>query len=171
MTARSFNDLLNRIQQGDMSALQPIYLAYYKSMCNQALGVVHSRADAEDIASESMLKLVKFAQNPSHANVKDCGAFLYTLTHNTALDFVRKQKRVVQADDDRLVVTADEKDNYILHEAIRTLPEQDYKIAQMFYFYDCKIKTIASELGMSVSAVKWHLSDIRKKLYDILKNN
>lgn len=170
MTAGQFNHLLSRIKSGDMSALQPIYLAYYKSMCNQALYIVHNRADAEDVASDAMMKLVHYAQKPDGEYIKDGGAFLYTLTRNTALDFLRKQKPTADIDE-MTIASDDDTDKLLLSGAIQNLPEQDIKIAQMFYYYDCKIKQIAKETGMTVSAVKWHLSEIRKKLYEILKTD
>lgn len=155
-----------------MSALEPIYSAYYKSMCNQALYIVHSKTDAEDVASEAMIKLIRYAQGPSYQYIKDSGAFLYTLTRNTALDFLRKNKQTVELDEDMPSDSGDDGDldKLVLYDAMKSLSEQDFKIAELFYYYDCKIKTIAEETGLTVSAVKWHLCEIRKKLYDILKN-
>lgn len=154
-----------------MSALEPIYSAYYKSMCNQALWIVHNKTDAEDVASEAVIKLVRYAQSQSYQYIKDSGAFIHTLTRNTALDFVRKNKQTVELDDD---IPSDsgnvDLEKLVLFDAMKNLSEQDFKIAELFYYYDCKIKTIAEETGLSVSAVKWHLSEIRKKLYQILKN-
>lgn len=54
-------------------------------MCGQALGIVRNKQDAEDVASEALLKLIKYARG-DFADVKDCGAFMYTLVRNTALD-------------------------------------------------------------------------------------
>lgn len=159
-----------------MSALEPIYSAYYKPMCNQALWVVHNKQDAEDVASEAIIKLVKYATGGG-AYVKDGGAFIYTLVKNTALDFVRKQKHAVSLSDEVADTLSDggdgngELDKIAIHEAMKSLSEVDFKIAELFYYYDCKIKTVATETGMTVSAVKWHLSEIRKKLYEILKNS
>lgn len=170
MTSGTFNSLLRRIQQGDMSALQPIYSAYYKSMCNQALWIVHNKSDAQDVASDSLLKLVKYAQRPEHAEVKDCGAFIYTLVRNTALDFVRSRSRTAELADVP-VERGDGIEQIALSDAMKGLSEQDFKIVELFYFYDCKIKTVAEQTGLSVSAVKWHLADIRKKLYKILRNS
>ena len=171
VTARSFNDLLRKIQQGDMSALEPIYSAYYKSMCNQALWIVHSKADAEDVASEAMMKLIRHAQSQSYEYIKDGGAFIHTLTRNTALDFLRKNKQTVELDDDIPVADGDGGlDKLAIYDAMKNLSDLDFKIAELFYYYDCKIGTIAEDTRLSVSAVKWHLSEIRKKLYEILKN-
>lgn len=154
-----------------MSALGPIYSAYYKSMCNQALWIVKNNTDAEDVASEAMLKLIRYAQNSDFVYVKDSGAFVHTLTRNAALDFLRKKKDTVELDENTPSVESDGGlDKLALADAMNSLSDCDFKIAELFYFYDCKIKTIAEEVGLSVPAVKWHLSEIRKKLYEILKN-
>lgn len=169
MTTHHFNDLLRRIHDGDASALEPIFSAYYKSMCSQAWWVVHNKQDAEDVASEAVIKIMNYAQKPNRAYIKDVGAFVYTLVKNTALDFLRK-RHTLPLDSD-VVVEDDMSDKAVVIEAMRTLSDIDFKIAQMFYYYDCKIKTIAEECGMTVSAVKYHLGEIRKKLYEILKND
>ena len=144
-----------------MSALEPIYSAYYTPMCNQALWIVHNRQDAEDVASEAIVKLVNYARGGA-AYVKDGGAFVYTLVRNTALDFVRKNKHAVSLSDEMANTLSDggasdgELDKIAIHEAMKSLSDLDFKIAELFYYYDCKIKTIATETGMTVSAVKWH---------------
>lgn len=155
-----------------MSALEPIYSAYYKSMCNQALWIVHGKTDAEDVASDAMLKIIRYAQNPDFDYVKDSGAFVHTITRNTALDFVRRNNKTVELDENLAHGERDDElDGIVVSDAMKNLSEQDFRIAELFYYYDCKIKTIAEETGLSVSAVKWHLSEIRKKLYNILKNS
>ena len=168
---RNFNDLLRKIHDGDVSAIEPIFSAYYKSMCTQARWIVHSKQDAEDVASEVLIKIISYAKSADRAAVKDAGAFIYTLVKNTALDFLRKNRRTVPLDGDIPFEHDDGLDKKTVYDAMRTLSEQDFKIAEMFYYYDCKIKTIAEELDMTVSAVKYHLGEIRKKLYEILKND
>lgn len=172
MTAHRFNDLLCRLYQGDMSALEPIYLEYYKSMCGQAMWIVRNSSDAQDVASDVMIKILGYAQNADRAYVKDVGAFLYTLTRNAALDTVRKRKFTAPLDLADVPTPFDEGiDKAVIFSAVKTLSEQQFKIAEMFYYYDCKIKTIAQHTGLTVSAVKYHLSEIRKKLYKILKTD
>lgn len=167
---RNFNDLLRKIHDGDTSAIEPIFSAYYKSMCAQAWWIVRNRQDAEDVASEAIVKILSYAQNTDRADIKDAGAFICTLVKNTALDFVRK-RRTAPLDGDIPFDQDDGLDKITVYNAMRTLSEQEFKIAEMFYYYDCKIKTIAEALDMTVSAVKYHLGEIRKKLYEILKTD
>ena len=171
MTAHCFNDLLRKIHDGDNSAIEPIFSAYYKSMCTQAWWIVRNKQDAEDVASEAIVKIISYAQNTDRADIKDAGAFIYTLVKNTALDFLRKNARTVPLDGDIPFEQDDGLDKAAVYDAMRLLSEQDFKIAEMFYYYDCKIKTIAEALDMTVSAVKYHLGEIRKKLYKILKTD
>ena len=154
-----------------MSAAEPLFCAYYKSVCSTAYFIVKNRHDAEDIASEVILKIISYANNSDRAYVQDAGAFVYTLTKNAALDLLRKKRRMVESDDDTPSDFDDGTERSDVFAALNRLPEQQRKIAQMFYYYDCKIKTIAAELGMTESAVKYHLSEIRKKLYEILKTD
>ena len=145
--------------------MELIYNEFYISMCGQALWIVRSSQDAEDVASEALLKLIKHAQGEC-TPVKDCGAFMYTLVRNTAFDFLRKRKNTVQLNDEDIAADSgdcDYTDKIVVAEAMKSLSEIDFKIAEMFYYYDCKIKTIAASTGLSVSAVKWHLYEIRKK--------
>ena len=171
MTAHCFNDLLRKIHDGDTSAIEPIFSAYYKSMCNQAWWIVRSRQDAEDVASEAIIKIISYAQNTDRAAVKDAGAFVYTLVKNTALDFLRKNARTAPLDNDVPFEQNDGLDKIAVYDAMRTLSDIEFKIAEMFYYFDCKIKDIAEELDLTASAVKYHLCEIRKKLYKILKTD
>ena len=157
-----------------MSALAPIFDEYYKKIESEAAWII-PKSDAADVASEVMLKIISYAKANADPSVKDAGAFVYAMTKNTALDFYRKSKRTSpieyiesvpdgRADSDGLL------DKATIKNAIDKLSETDRQIAVMFYFYDVKIKSIAKELNMTVSAVKWRLTEIRKKLYEIIKN-
>ena len=171
MTTRYFNDLLRKIQDGDTSAIEPIFSAYYNSMCFSAWWTVRNKQDAEDVASEAVVKIIGYAQKPNHAYVKDAGAFIYTLVKNTALDFLRKNSRTAPLDKDIPFEQDDGLEKAAVYDAMRLLSDSEFKIAEMFYYYDCKIKEIAKQLDMTVSAVKYHLGEIRKKLYKILKTD
>ena len=78
-------------RDGDIEAFNVIYRAYYRAICFFSLGIIKQQAEAEDIASEAMIKLWKAKGGfTSEAAIR---SFLYVTAKNTCIDYVRAQRR------------------------------------------------------------------------------
>lgn len=174
MRKEKFNKLLQEIHKGNINALEPIYREYYTKMIFTAEYILHNKSDAEDIASNVLVKIVSFAKKHPKPNIDNAGAYINAMVRNTAIDFINRKKKSVSVESLDTVVkepsVADDWAGYIdLQNIVSTLSDQDQQIVQMYYFYDYKIKTIAKELNIPIGTIKWKLNQIRKKLNKKIK--
>lgn len=93
MTEAEFEGSIRRICAGDKNGLKEIYEAYFPYLYSVILGIVKSRENAEDIASDFFIKLWTLAESYKPGNGHK--GYLATIARNMAIDFIRKQKREV----------------------------------------------------------------------------
>lgn len=169
---KQLNRLILRIARGDASALDELFSLMGKRMYALAVGIVKTRADAEDVVSESFVKLVRFASNFKEDNGY---GFLMRIVRNTAFDFLRKNKRTATENIDDFFSLADERyspekreDALLLEKAIKSLPPLEKKMIYYRYYLDLTVREIARETGMSKSAAARALLRAEEKLRELL---
>ena len=128
-------------------------LAYY---------YVKNHHDAMDILQESILKGYS-----SLSKIKDESSidkYLNRIIINTAIDFIRKNSKMIFTDDECLkekIVDFDENDiNY----AVEDLESELKSIIVLKYFHGYKISEVAEILDISVSTVKNRMHKALKQL-------
>ena len=91
MTDQNEARLVKRAKQGDMHAFEELIIQHEKIVYNVALRMMNHSEDAKDISQEVFLKLWRtLAQYQFDAAFS---TWLYRLTQNVCIDFLRKQKR------------------------------------------------------------------------------
>lgn len=86
------SELIASYIEGDAQALQSLVERYMDDVYSFARGLVRDEDVAEDIAQESFVKAWKKIRTfRTEANFK---TWLFTITRNTALDFLRKKKEL-----------------------------------------------------------------------------
>ena len=122
--------------------------------------------DALDIVQESIYKA--FSSMDSLKNISYIKTWFYRILVNTAIDFLRKRKRLVVVDDEVLVsLDAGKMDNYEnidLRLALENLPDNYRSIIILRYFEDLKLEEIAEVLNENVNTVKTRLYSGLKQL-------
>ncbi len=167
------NDLILRIAKGDASALDELFALMGKRMFALARGIVKNKADAEDVVSDSLVKLVKYGSSFREGNGY---GFLMRIVRNTALDFLRKNKRTATEDIDDFFSLSDERyspekreDALILENAIRSLPPLEKKMIYYRYYLGLTVREIAREENMSKSAAERAVARAEEMLKKFLK--
>lgn len=124
-----------------------------------AYSYVKNVDDALDIVQESIFKaLSSLASLDEPQYIK---TWFYRILVNTALDFLRKRKRLVLVDE--LVLTSydtgtvDKYQDIDLQQALDELPEKYRSIIILRYFEDLKIEEVAEILDRNVNTVKTRL--------------
>lgn len=158
LACEQLNQLILRIARGDASALDELFSCMGKRMFALARGIVRRYEDAEDVVSESLLKLARFAPSFRGGNGY---AFLLRIVRNTALDFLRKNKREAAENIDDFFSLADERyspekreDALLLEKAIGTLPPLEKKMIYYRYYLDLTVRDIAREEHCSRSSAE-----------------
>src|SRR5687767_7129049 len=87
--------LAERVAGGDEAALEEAYDAYAGAVYRQALSLLSSAADAEDVVQEVFVRLVRRRGGP----ILELKAYLLTAARHEACSFLRRRQREARADD------------------------------------------------------------------------
>lgn len=90
-TQTDLSPLLASIRQGDESAFRQLYETTKSRVFNTALGYVHTREDAEEITQDVFVDV--FRSVGSFKEESSVTTWLYRITVNKSLDFLKRKKR------------------------------------------------------------------------------
>jgi len=136
--------------------------AYYRT----AYSYVKNKEDALDIVHDSIYKALKSVDTLQ--NKEYIKTWFYRILVNTAIDFLRKNKKLTVMEDEILEVHAEAvEDHYTdldLEKALDLLPPPYKTIIILKYFEDLKLTDIATILDENLSTIKTRLYSGLKKL-------
>lgn len=163
-----------------------IYKRNYRRSFLFVKSYVHDDMAAEDIVAES---LVKYWRAISSGDRPVNESLLLTMLRNCALDFLRHQAvheaavgEMANLNNRELSIristlaACDPEEIFskeiqgIIHEALRTLPEQTRRVFIMSRFENKAVKDIAEETGLTVKGVEYHITRTLKVLRTRLKD-
>ena len=158
---------------------------YSLALLKWAYGKTGSHSAAEDLAQEVWMQLYHSMQNGPV--VQQPERYLWKVAHHVWCRHLRNTVYCCRTEPiDDLPIAAEDADHaqqhadaaentYFLQKLRRKLMELNRlqrEIMIRFYIEGHSQKRIAQELGVAVSAVKWHLFDTRQKLKeDLMENN
>jgi RNA polymerase sigma-70 factor, ECF subfamily len=173
-------DLILRCQDGDQKAIEEVYTRYRDKVYRVAYGVVRHREDALEIVQDVFVKL--FRTINSFKGKSRFYTFLYRITMNTAIDHVRKVKKIPKgvAQEDLQLSEEPERgpDRVLLKnelegkvkDAMEKLPT-DQRLAIVFREIEgLSYQEMAEAMGCSVGTVMSRLHYGRKKMQELLKD-
>ena len=147
---------------------------YLKPIFGFALKRCKSIHDAEDLSQEIAIRA--FRALLIKDDVADMGKFIWTVAHNTLSNYYRdtaKSMIGVSIDEVAELIAApcsevDTDDNteaiHRLQTEIAYLSKLQRRIVIAYYFENRKQADIATELGVPLGTVKWHLFEAKKEL-------
>nr|WP_312576440.1 sigma-70 family RNA polymerase sigma factor [Sedimentibacter sp.] len=131
-----------------------------------AYSYVKNVDDALDIVQEAIFKAITSLDNLK--NPEYIRTWFYRILINSAIDFIRKQKKIVVVDDSfissfdhGLVDTYKDVD---LYKALDELPNKYRTVVILRFFEDLKIEEVAEILDENVNTVKTRLYKSLEKL-------
>lgn len=114
-----------------------------------AFSYVKNQDDALDIIQESIKKALSSVETVR--NPETIKSWFYKILVRTAIDFLRKQKKVKVMDDETIEFLSSGKEDHYkdtdLHEALDELPSHYKTIIILRFFEDLKIEEIAEITG------------------------
>ncbi len=165
-----------------------IYTSYYKKCFSFAKSYVHDDSAAEDIASESLIKLWERLKTEP-VDDRHLLPLLLTILKNKALDHLKHEEvkrsafetmadwqrqdltlrlsSLEACNSDEILSSEIEK---IISDTLRALPDQTCRAFALSRFENKANKEIAEELGISVKGVEYHISKALKALRTALKD-
>ncbi|MGJ9382221.1 RNA polymerase sigma factor [Salipaludibacillus sp. CF4.18] len=156
--------LYERLRSGDKEALESLYDKYERLLYSFSYKMVHDPQAAEEIVQEVMIKVWKGTGSYSDKSGK-FSSWLLTVTRNTAIDYIRKEKKVRseevyqevelrdhQAPVEDLVEWKEKGDR--LKTAMRTLKKEQQIIIDLFYFKGYSQQKISERIDIPLGTVK-----------------
>ena len=137
---------------------EDLLLSQYSRYYRLAYSYVHNEQDALDIVQESAYKAMRDCR--SVQNDAYLGTWLYRIVINTALEFLRKNKREDTVEE----VTEPLHSNWELEEMLEHLNDREKSVIILRFFEDCKLEDIAQITGENLNTVKARLYRALRKL-------
>jgi RNA polymerase sigma-70 factor (family 1) len=162
----------DKIRQGDSTAFSYIFQKYYHALYQFTGRFVKDTQIAENIVQDVFVKLWMNRENCLITS--SLKSYLYAATRNTALNFLKSEKRQLSREDlmnDRPDTAANPEEQIIenemiekVHKAIEKLPEKCRYIYLMKRYDDLKYHEIAEILNISINTVKTQMKRAFKSL-------
>lgn len=164
---------------GDANAYDYLVAKYGKKVLGIAAGLVRNRQDAEDLAQEAFVRgyesLSRFRAGEAF------GPWISRIVTNLSLDMLRQRKRrgeetgepeldLPASDVSPESAIASRQASVRISRAIRSLPEMQRAVAQLYLVEELSHAEIAEMTGVSEGTVRSHLFHARAKLKEALKD-
>lgn len=179
--------LIKGIQQGDRKAFQILVETYQRMVVNTCLGIVHHKADAEDMAQDVFLEIFRTAGN--FRGDSKLSTWLYQIATNRSLNLIRnnKRKRFFQSIEETFTGgrnraseisenrgdqpdqnITDQQRSDLLHRAIDQLPEKQRTAFILNKQEELPYQQIAEIMEISLASVESLIHRAKKNLQEQL---
>jgi len=170
----SINALLVRIQQGEVEAMNELYLQTKRGVFSFILPYLHDIHLAEDIMQDTYMKIF---QNIHQFQPKTNGLnWMLTIAKNTALNLINVRQREDSFDTQEMNDVLDgghdtyEFDSPIIQKAKALLPEDEASIVFLYAIGDYKHREIADMLSLPLGTVTWKYNKAMKTLREAFRD-
>ena len=172
--------LVQRAAAGDSAAFETLVERYQQQVYNLALRMVSSHADAQDLTQEAFIRAWRAL--PSFHRTAQFSTWLYRLTSNICIDFLRAQKRrkvvsltMLQDDEDKQWELPDgdplpeqrmidREEREALSRAFQALDPDYRQVLTLRIVNGCSYQEIGEILNLPEGTVKSRLSRARDQL-------
>lgn len=154
---------------------------YEEALLRYATGILRSPDTARDVVQEAFIKYLRYRE--SHDTpIDNVSAWLYRVTHNLALDHIRKHKRVFEMDEDQeRSLSADGADpaeitdrreaTKVAWQCLDVLTDRERQIVLLKVMDERSYKEIAQIMDLTSTNVGFILHTAMKKLAKALKES
>ena len=169
---RKVDEYLERLRQGDSSALDLLYDATSKPLYSICYTYLHDPHDSADALSETFLAIIKNIDK-----FKGSGGtnWLYTIAKNISLNILRDKKKTVSVDfndeetQNTLHLDSESppdipEESEIVTVAKKVLNEKEFRVVMLHAVNGLKFKEIADITGGLETSVRWQYNNALKKI-------
>ena len=119
-------EIVKRAQEGDREAFKELVETYQRKVYGICIGMLKDPDDSKDVSQEVFIKVYRYLDKFNHQS--SFYTWLYRITVNKCIDFIRKQKRKREVDYDDGILRDDnvEGDDSILPSRLGIHPDRVY---------------------------------------------
>jgi RNA polymerase sigma-70 factor, ECF subfamily len=148
-------------------AFEELVATYQDKVFRLSYSMLGDRAQAEDAAQESFLRIWKSIDR--YRGDSAFGTWIFSITRNVCLTAISKRRpsRPVE-DTERAKPDPPERQRDIVR-LVRELPENYRRVVMLFYMEERSYEEVARMLDLPVGTVKTHLHRARQQLATMIK--
>ncbi len=186
------SQLITGIKEGNRKSFQILVEKYQQMVVNTCFSIVHSRADAEDLAQDVFLEVFRTAEN-FRGDAK-LSTWMYRIATNRSLNFIRNKNRkgffqsfeeaftggrnrnneiTDNSGDQPDKNITDQQRSNLLHQAMDTLPEKQRVAFTLNKYEELPYQQIAEIMEISLASVESLIhrakKNLQKQLYECYK--
>lgn len=153
---------IKKFTQGDTNAIRDVFGAFYRPLCYFATQLIGNQQEAEDIAIDSIIKLLE--KRKDFDNLVNIKSFLFVTVRNACFDYLRSEQRHGRSHNELLYLQG-EAEEQIENEMIKArvlqeifvqvekLPTQCRKIFKLIFYKGLSTAEIAQQMGLTARTV------------------
>ncbi|MDR3220371.1 MAG: sigma-70 family RNA polymerase sigma factor [Dysgonamonadaceae bacterium] len=167
------NEILERFEVDKESGFKLLFAAYYVPLCLYSVQITDSFEQAKDIVQDLF---IVFWEKKLYQSIKtNLHNYLYSSVRHSSHAFLQKNKFIPIQEIEEIIhfpmeeiqdMEDLEEQKRRLHEELKKLSVQEYKVVNAIIIHRKKYKEVAEEMGISVNTVKTYLSRALKQLRD-----
>ena len=149
--------LAEQIQRGDPTAESLIYEKYSARIYYLALSELHSRADAEDVRTETFMRVIQAVRKGQIRSPDSLASFIVGTAHNVIREGFRQKRRsdhLSQIEMERTAARSpdpfflDPQVKLAIQQVIERLKPRERAFLRMYYYDELPAHEIARRLGL-----------------------
>jgi len=173
--------LISEIKKGDNRAFSELVKRYRNQVASLAYKIVNDYDEAADISQIVFIKMLKNIWR--YDEKKKFYTWLYRITVNASIDYVRKHHRHRMEPIDNLANNLEnlktdpefsyrrQQINDYIRQATQTLNDKQLSAFTLRDLEGCKVDDVAVIMNMPVATVRWYLHRARTKIRKELMRN
>jgi RNA polymerase sigma-70 factor (ECF subfamily) len=173
MDARTDEQLVLAVQEGDVFAFEVLVGRYQKKLHSFVSRMVSDSQMAQDIVQEAYINLYKTIDRIDAK--RSFSIYVFSIARNTAISYLRQKKKHISLD---MIELAEEERLYeqlvtretqqTVRRAVAKLEPKYRRVIRLYYFDDVSYEQIAKSLQLPVNTVRTYLFRAKKILRDLL---
>jgi RNA polymerase sigma factor (sigma-70 family) len=169
----SDHELIQGCRYSNRIAQKNLYERYFGRVFGIAMRYTKNQEEALDILNSAFLKV--FTSLDKYEDNSNLAGWIAKIVFNTAIDHVRRNTKYRQVMDFNVEAehsvgneSLDKLQTEDLYRLIQKLPASSRSVFNLYVIDGYKHKEISEILDISVGTSKWHLSNARKELQDLI---
>lgn len=179
LQAKNETELIDRMVQGDQTALSQLYDRYARVMYSLAFKMLGSVEEAEEVVLDVFAKAWRTAARYD-ASRSRVDSWLFLMTRSRSLDRLRQRQRqtkVVEAATNTAAVSSSQvpdealvinERRAVVAQALAKLPDEQRSVIELAYYQGFSQSEIAKQTGMALGTVKTRIRLGLRKLKQTL---
>ena len=167
-------DIINGCRKGNRKAQESLYKNYYRAMMTVCLRYTRNDEDAVEVLNNGFLKIFKNIQryDPKQASLY---TWIRTIVINSCLDFIKQKSKLGRVNElnqetevhiEPDVISKIKTSELLAH--VRKLTPATQAVFNLYVIEGYNHKEIGQLLNISEGTSKWHLSEARKILQQLI---